>query len=76
MTCRQQRERLVRFLKDFVTFRLDLAYYQVMYHAMNQIQLLDDPAHIKLSRANYTLTNSGRPTRRAPKQPRFWGTSF
>jgi hypothetical protein len=55
MTCRQQRERLVRFLKDFVTFRRDLAYYNVLLQAMNQIQLLDDPAHIKLSRANYTL---------------------
>jgi hypothetical protein len=55
MTCRQQRERLVRFLKDFVTFRRDLGYYNALHQAMDQIQLLDDPAHIKLSRANYTL---------------------
>ncbi len=55
LTCRQQRERLVRFLKDFVTFRRDLANYHLTHQAMNQIQLQDDPKHIRLSRANHTL---------------------
>lgn len=55
LTCRQQREHLVRFLKDFVTFRRDLANYHLTHQAMNAIQLQGDPQHIRLSRANHTL---------------------
>ncbi|TAJ23658.1 MAG: hypothetical protein EPO64_10830 [Nitrospirae bacterium] len=55
LSCRQQREYLVRFLKDFVTFRRDLANYHLVQNAMGRIQLQEDPKNIRLSRANHTL---------------------
>lgn len=55
MSCRQERDYLVRFLKDFATFRRDLSNYHVAHKAMNAIQLQDDPKNIRLSRTNRTL---------------------
>jgi hypothetical protein len=46
---------LVRFLRDFLTLRRDLRGYHLMQKAMGQIQLLEDPNHLKLSKANNTL---------------------
>lgn len=46
---------LVRFLKDFATLHRDLAFYHVGHNAIDQIQLQDDPKHIRLSSANRTL---------------------
>ncbi|HEV8540638.1 MAG TPA: hypothetical protein VGQ60_05695 [Nitrospiraceae bacterium] len=55
MPCRQERDYLVRFLKDFITFRRDLSNYHLAHKAMNAIQLQDDPKNIRLSRTNRTL---------------------
>jgi hypothetical protein len=55
MSCRQEREYLVRFLRDFVTFRRDLSSYHLAHHAMNSIQLQEDEKNIRLSRTNRTL---------------------
>lgn len=46
---------LVRFLRDFLTLRRDLRNYHLIQRGMGQIQLLDDPNHLKLSKANNTL---------------------
>jgi hypothetical protein len=46
---------LVRFLRDFLTLRRDLRGYHLVQKAMAQIQLLEDPNHLKLSKANNTL---------------------
>ncbi len=46
---------VVRFLRDFLTLRRDLRNYHLMQKAMGQVQLLEDPGHLKLSKANNTL---------------------
>lgn len=46
---------LVRFMRDFLTLRRDLRHYHLMQKAMGQIQLLEEPTHLKLSKANNTL---------------------
>ncbi|MBI4400953.1 MAG: hypothetical protein HY581_04910 [Nitrospirae bacterium] len=55
LSCRQQRRYLMRFLRDFVTFRRDLSHYHLAHKLMNSIQLQDDAKNIRLSRANNTL---------------------
>lgn len=52
---RIRRTCLVRFLRDFLALRRDLRNYHLMQKAMSQIQLLEDPRHLKLSKANNTL---------------------
>lgn len=52
---KESRAYLVRFLRDFLTLRRDLRGYHLMQKAMAQIQLLEDPNHLKLSEANHTL---------------------
>lgn len=52
---KEQRACLVRFLRDFLVLRRDLRSYHLAQKAMAQIQLLDDPNHLKLSKANNTL---------------------
>ena len=52
---KESRAYLVRFLRDFLTLRRDLRGYHLMQKAMAQIQLLEDPNHLKLSKANHTL---------------------
>jgi hypothetical protein len=46
---------LVRFLKDFLTLRRDLHSYHLIQKAMGQVQVIEDPNHLKLSKANNTL---------------------
>ncbi len=55
LSCGGQQECLVRFLKDFTTFRRDRLSYQTVQQAMASIRLLEDPRHVQLSRANNTL---------------------
>jgi len=50
-----RREYLVRFLKDFVTFRRDHNHYYLAHDAMNSIHLLEDPRSVRLSHTNNTL---------------------
>ena len=52
---KESRACLVRFLRDFLTLRRDLRSYHLVQKAMAQIQLLEDPNHLKLSKANSTL---------------------
>jgi hypothetical protein len=52
---KESRAYLIRFLRDFLTLRRDLRSYHLMQKAMAQIQLLEDPNHLKLSKANNTL---------------------
>jgi len=52
---KKSRACLVRFLRDFLTLRRDLRGYHLMQKAMAQVQLLEDPNHLKLSKANNTL---------------------
>ena len=52
---RKSRACLVRFLRDFLTLRRDLRGYDLMQKAMAQIQLLEDPNHLKLSKTHKTL---------------------
>ena len=54
-TARVSRACLVRFLRDFLTLRRDLRNYHLVQKAMGQIQLLEDPNHLRLSKANNTL---------------------
>lgn len=49
------RANLVRFMRDFLTLRRDLRHYHLMQKAFGQIQLLEEPNHLKLSKANNTL---------------------
>lgn len=46
---------LVRFLRDFLTLRRDLRNYHLVQKAMAQVQLLEDPSHLRLSKTNNTL---------------------
>jgi hypothetical protein len=46
---------LARFLRDFLTLRRDLRNYHLVQKAIGQIQLLEDPNHLRLSKANNTL---------------------
>ena len=46
---------VARFLRDFLTLRRDLRNYHLAQKAMGQIQLLEDPGHLRLSKANNTL---------------------
>jgi len=50
-----RRALLVRFLRDFLTLRRDLRNYHLVQKAIGQVQLLEDPNHLKLSKANNTL---------------------
>jgi len=52
---KERRASLVRFLRDFLTLRRDLRGYHLVQKAMAQVQLLEDPNHLKLSKANNTL---------------------
>lgn len=52
---RQQQEYLVRFLRDFLTYRRDLGYYHLVCQAMSQIRIQEEPGDIRLSRANRML---------------------
>jgi hypothetical protein len=49
------RGHLIKFMKDFLTLRRDLRNYQLLQRAMGQVQLLEDPNHLRLSKANNTL---------------------
>ncbi|MFM8551201.1 MAG: hypothetical protein ACKOCD_02645 [Nitrospiraceae bacterium] len=55
LSWRQERAYLVRFLKDFLTFRRDLVNGQLIQQAMGRIELQEDPKNLRLSRANRTL---------------------
>jgi len=55
LSWRQERDYLVRFLKDFLTFRRDIANYELLQQAMGRIELQEDPKNIRLSQANRTL---------------------
>ncbi len=55
LSCGEERAYLVRFLKDFLTFRRDLANCQLIQQAMGRIELQEDQKNIRLSRANRTL---------------------
>jgi hypothetical protein len=55
LSCQQERGYLVRFLKDFVTFRRDLGNYHAILRKMDRIVLQDDPKSVRLSRTNHTL---------------------
>ncbi len=46
---------VARFLRDFLTLRRDLRNYHLVQRAMGQVHLLEDPGHLKLSKANNTL---------------------
>jgi hypothetical protein len=52
---RQGQAVLIRFLRDFLTLRRDLRNYHLIQKAMGQVQLLEDPNHLRLSKANNTL---------------------
>lgn len=52
---KESRAYLARFLRDFLTLRRDLRNYQLLQRAMGQIQLQEDPTHLRLSKANNTL---------------------
>lgn len=55
LSCGEERAYLVRFLKDFLTLRRDLANLQFLQQAMGRIELQEDQKNIRLSRANRTL---------------------
>ena len=55
LSWKQERDYLTRFLRDVLTFRRDLANYQLIQQAMGRIELQEDPKNIRLSRANNTL---------------------
>ena len=55
MSHRKQREYLVHFLRDYLTYRRDLGYYRAAAETMNRIHVQDDPESIRLSRDNRTL---------------------
>ncbi len=55
LSCRQERGLLIKFLKDVLTFRRDLAYLQIMRQAAAAIELRNDPKDVRLSQANRTL---------------------
>ena len=47
--------KLLRFLRDFVTYRRDLKYYRLMQEAMEDIRLIEGEVDVKLSRSNGLL---------------------
>jgi hypothetical protein len=55
LSCQEERALLIKFLKDFLTFRRDLAYFQNMQQVAATIELRNDPQDLRLSRANRTL---------------------
>lgn len=55
LSWKQERDHLTRFLKHFLTFRRDLANYQLIQEAMGRIEIQEDPKKVRLSRANRTL---------------------
>lgn len=55
LSCRDKRALLVKFLKDFLTFRRDLASLQTMQQAAAAIELRNEPNDVRLSQANRTL---------------------
>ena len=55
MSRRKQRQYLVDFLKDFLSYRRDLVDYKIAMDAMNRIALQEDPDKLRLSRANRQL---------------------
>jgi hypothetical protein len=55
LSCQEERELLIKFLKDVLTFRRDLAYFQIMQQAAAVIELRNDPKELRLSQANLTL---------------------
>jgi hypothetical protein len=50
-----ERRLLVKFLKDFLTFRRDLVYFQNLQQVSDTIVLRNDPKELRLSQANRTL---------------------
>jgi hypothetical protein len=55
LSYQEERELLIKFLKDFLTFRRDLAYFQSMQQATATIELRSDPKDLRLSQTNRTL---------------------
>jgi hypothetical protein len=55
LSCQKERELLIKFLKDVLTFRRDLAYFQIIQQASDIIELRSDPKELRLSQANLTL---------------------
>ncbi len=55
LSCRQEREVLLKFLKDFLAFRRDLAYFQIMQQVAATVELRSDPKELRLSQTNRTL---------------------
>lgn len=55
LSCAEQRQYLVRFLRDFVAFRRDLAFYQLVHDAIKSIHVQENAQHVRLSATNNTL---------------------
>ena len=68
MTPQEQREELLRFLREFAAFRRDLKYGLLAHQAMDRIRLITELGDIQLSRANGRLQEFSGPEGGA-KQP-------
>lgn len=55
LSCRQERKLLVKFLKEVLTLRRDLAYLQTVRQAIDAIELRNNPKDARLSQVNGTL---------------------